>query len=249
MRHRSLQADDYQDVPRPVAVLAKDFASGTRTGAHSHPRAQLLYATAGLMVVTTEDGTWAVPAGHALLIPPGVVHDVVMHGAVAMRTAYLTTAALAAPPPVCRVLRVSPLLDVALGALAAEPVLYDAEGRGGHLAALVLDEIARAPDASFALPLPRDARLRRLCRELIDDPGLGHDLDAWADRIGVGRRTLTRRFRQETGLSFAAWRRRVRLLEAMTRQARGGSASRIAAAVGYGSARAFRTMARRSGVS
>ena len=105
------------------------------------------------------------------------------------------------------------------------------------------------PDASFALPLPRDARLRRLCRELIDDPGLGHDLDAWADRIGVGRRTLTRRFRQETGLSFAAWRRRVRLLEAMTRQARGGSASRIAAAVGYGSARAFRTMARRSGVS
>src|SRR3954463_11936772 len=124
MRLRSLQADDYQDVPRPVAVLAKDFASRTRTGAHSHPRAQLLYATAGLMVVTTEDGTWAVPAGHALLIPPGVVHDVAMHGAVAMRTAYLTAAALAAPPSVCRVLRVSALLDAALVALSDEPVLY-----------------------------------------------------------------------------------------------------------------------------
>ncbi len=243
---RSLQADDYQDVPRPVAVMAKDFASGATTGRHSHPRAQLLYATAGLMVATTEDGTWAVPAGHALLIPPGVAHDVAMHGAVAMRTAYLATTALAAPASVCRVLRVSALLNAALVALADEPVLYDAAGRGGHLAALILDEIARAPDTPFTLPLPRDTRLRRLCRELIDNPGLTHDIDAWADQIGVSRRTLTRRFRDETALSFGAWRRRVRLLEAMTRQAQGGSAAQTAFAVGYGSSRAFQTMVRRT---
>jgi hypothetical protein len=154
---RSLQADDYQDVPRPVAVMAKDFASGSTTGRHSHLRAQLLYATAGLMVATTENGTWVVPAGHALLIPPGVVHDVAMHGAVAMRTAYLTVTALAGPLSVCRVLRVSALLDAALVALSDEPVLYDPAGRGGHLAALVLDELTRAPDTPFALPLPRSS--------------------------------------------------------------------------------------------
>src|SRR3712207_677244 len=121
---RSTQAADYQDVPRPVAVMAKDFASGSTTGRHSHPRAQLLYATAGLMIAATENGTWAVPAGHALLIPPEVIHEVTMHGEVAMRTAYLTAAALAVPP-VCHVLRVSALLDAALVALADEPVLYD----------------------------------------------------------------------------------------------------------------------------
>jgi AraC-like DNA-binding protein len=242
---RSLQADDYQDVPRPVAVMAKDFASGSTTGRHSHPRAQLLYATAGLMVATTENGTWVVPAGHALLIPPGVVHDVAMYGAVAMRTAYLAATALAEPLSVCRVLRVSALLDVALVALSDEPVLYDIAGRGGHLAALVLDELTRAPDTPFALPLPLDARLRRLCHQLIENPGLAFDIDAWADQIGVSRRTLTRRFRDETGLSFGAWRRRVRLLAAMTQQAQGGLVSKIAAAVGYGSPRAFQTMVRR----
>jgi AraC-like DNA-binding protein len=197
------------------------------------------------MVATTEDGTWAVPAGHALLIPPGVVHDVAMHGAVAMRTAYLAVTVLAEPLSVCRVLRVSALLDAALVALSDEPVLYDTAGRGGHLAALVLDELIRAPDTPFALPLPRDARLRRLCHHLIEDPGLAFDIDAWADRVGVSRRTLTRRFRNETGLSFGAWRRRVRLLAAMTQQAQGGPVSKIAAAVGYGSPRAFQAMVRR----
>src|SRR4051794_24952459 len=70
--------------------------------------------TAGLMVATTGDGTWVVPAGHALLIPPGVVHDVAKHGAVVMRTACLAVTALAAPLSVCRVLRVSALLASAL---------------------------------------------------------------------------------------------------------------------------------------
>ena len=242
---RSIQAGDYQNVPRPVAVMAKDFASGSTTGQHSHPRAQLLYATAGLMIAATADGTWAVPADHALLIPPEVVHEVTMHGEVAMRTAYLAAAALVVPP-VCRVLRVSALLDAALVALADEPVLYDLEGRGGHLAALVLDEITRAPVTPFALPLPRDARLRRLCRELIEAPGLPHDIDTWADRIGVSRRTLTRRFRDETSLSFGAWRRRLRLVEAMVRQAQGDATARIATAVGYGSPRALQSMVRQS---
>jgi AraC-like DNA-binding protein len=169
-----------------------------------------------------------------------------MHGAVAMRTAYLAVTALAAPLSVCRVLRVSALLDAALVALTDEPGLYDTAGRGGHLAALVLDELTRAPDTPFALPLPRDARLRRLCHQLIEDPGLAFDIEAWADQVGVSRRTLTRRFRNETGLSFGAWRRRVRLLAAMTEQAQGGSTSKIAAAVGYGSSRAFQTMVRRT---
>lgn len=242
---RSTLADDYQNAPRPVAVMAKDFPSGSTTGRHGHPRAQLLYATAGLMVATTKDGTWAVPAGHALLIPPGVMHEVAMHGAVAMCTAYLAPEALVTVPSACRVLRVSALLDAALVALAGEPVLYDLAKRGGHLAALVLDEIDRAPDTPFALPLPQDPRLRRLCRALIENPGRDGGIDTWAEEVGVSRRTLTRRFRQETGLSLGAWLRRVRLLEALTRQARGDARHEVAAAVGYRSPRAFQAMMQR----
>lgn len=242
---RSIDPDDYQDVPRAVAVLARNYEAGTSTGSHSHPRTQLLYATSGLMLATTRDGSWAVPAGHALLIPPQLVHDVTMHGQVSMLTAYLSVSAFAAPSQ-CRVLPISPLLDVLLMALAGEPVLYDENGRGGHLAALVLDEIRRAPATPFVLPLPEEPRLRRLCRELIENPGLRYDLDIWADRIGVSRRTLTRHFRLETGLSFGEWRRRVRMVDTMVRKAHGEGLHRIAPELGYSSVRAFQAMIRRT---
>lgn len=241
---RSTVASDYQSVPRPVAVMAKNFSRGASTGWHAHERAQLLFAASGLMTAATADGAWAVPAGHALLIPPGVRHDVSMHGDVAMRTAYLAPATLARPLLKCRVVLVSALLEACLTALAEEPILYDEAARGGWLAALVLDEAARTPEAPFALPMPADRRLRRLCDALIADPGHALDIDGWADEIAVSRRTLTRRMRDETGLSFGGWRRRVRLIAAMTRRAQGRSLGECVADLGYRDPRPLRSMVR-----
>lgn len=237
---RSIRAEDYQAVPRAVAVMPKTFTAGSRTDRHHHPRAQLLYATAGLMMATAEDGTWVVPEGHALWIPPGLPHAVVMHGDVAMCSAYLAVEAIAGFPVRARVIEVSALLAAALVALTGEPVLYDEAGRGGHLAALVLDEIAQAPETRLTLPLPRDARLRRVCLGLIDNPAFALDLDAWADQAGLSRRTLTRGFRRETGLSFGQWRARARVVRALALAADGRAPRQVAALVGYRSLQALR---------
>lgn len=235
----------YPEVDRPVIAVGKSFAAGSRTGRHSHVRAQLIHAIEGLMVAETALGTWVVPKGYALWVPPTVEHDVAMRGAVAMRTAYVAADAVPGLPRDCRVLPVTPLLAAALVALAAEQPAWNAEGRGGHLAALVLDEVVRASPTRFALPVPADPRLARLARALIADPASSLGLDGWAARIGASRRTLTRRFRAETGMSFATWRRRLRLLEAVARQAEGERVERLAPALGYRSAAAFRAMARR----
>ncbi|GJD76064.1 helix-turn-helix domain-containing protein [Methylobacterium goesingense] len=237
---RSIRAEDYQAVPRAVAVMPKTFTAGSRTDRHHHPRAQLLYATAGLMMATAEDGTWVVPEGHALWIPPGLPHAVVMHGDVAMCSAYLAVEAIAGFPVRARVIEVSALLAAALVALTGEPVLYDEAGRGGHLAALVLDEIAKAPETRLTLPLPRDARLRRICLGLIDNPAFALDLDAWADQAGLSRRTLTRGFRRETGLSFGQWRARARVVRALALAADGRAPRQVATSVGYRSLQALR---------
>ena len=236
---RSTDAADYQDVPRAVSVMPKPFAAASRTGRHSHPRAQLLYATAGLMMASAEDGNWVVPEGHALWIPPGLPHAVAMHGAVAMCSAYIAPAVAAGFPGRCRVIAVSALLAAALTALAEEPVLYPEAGRGGHLAALILDEIGRAPETPLALPLPRDDRLRRVCLGLIEDPAAQDGLDLWAARAGASRRTLTRGFRAETGLSFADWRARARVIRALALAADGRAPRAVAAAVGYRSPQAL----------
>jgi len=206
----------YETSPRPVSIHAQAYADGAATGWHSHERGQILAAARGLMIARTEAGTWYVPAGHALWLPPGTGHDVAMRGLVEMTSAYVEKAiALDRLPSRCKVMAAPPLLTSVIAALAAEPILYDEAGRGGHLAALVIDEIARAGDAALALPVPRDPRLARLCVGLVAAPRRPVSLDALAEAAGMSRRSLTRHFRSETGLSIGDWLQRARRLAAM----------------------------------
>jgi len=243
---RSTNAADYQETPRALAVMPKFFAGGASTGWHSHVRGQVLYATQGLMLAETEAGAWAVPTGHALLIPPQLRHDISMHGEVRMLSAYVA-------PEIwrsvaghgCQVIKASRLFDAALAAICRQPVLYEEDGRGGHLASVILDEVMYAEIAELALPLPRTARLREVCRTLIANPALSLGLDDWADAIATSRRTLTRSFRKETGMSFSAWKRQLRQLQSLKLHEEGVPLKSIAARVGYQSPQALRAMMKR----
>jgi len=62
----------------------------------------------------------------------------------------------------------------------------------------------------------------------------------------MGRRTFTRTFRRETGISFATWRQNVRLMEALSRLAIGQPVTTVAYDVGYNSPSAFTAMFRRA---
>lgn len=243
---RSTHAADYQDVPRPLAVMPKSFSNGSATGWHSHARGQVLYATHGLMLAETEAGAWAVPTGHALLLPPGIRHDISMHGEVRMLTTYVAPDEwMSVAGSYCQVIKATRLFDAALAALCEEPVLYELEGRGAHLASVIFDEIGRAEIAELALPLPRARRLREICRRLIENPALPGDLDEWAEAIATSRRTLTRTFRDETGMSFTAWKRQLRKLQSLKLREEGFPVKSIAARVGYQSPQALRAMMKR----
>lgn len=243
---RSVDPNDYQHVARPVAAMPKDFAGGFRIAPHSHPRAQLVHAVEGLMWVETDAGAWAVPTRHALWLPPGIRHAVRMVTAVAMRTLYIDTARIGQLPRTCTVIAVSPLLRELIVAAMAEPVEYDEAGRGGHIAALLLDELRRSPAAPVHLPMPRDRRLVRIADGLLAEPARDDTLDAWGEIVGASGRTLARRFRDETGMSFAEWRQRARLVLALARLAEGESVGALASALGYRSASAFTAMFRRT---
>ena len=235
----------YPALDWPVIAVAKEFQPLTRTGKHSHERAQLLFAVKGMMVANTTAGTWLVPRGYALWMPANLIHDVSMHGEVSMRTAYVRAAEAAQLSTECRVLKVGSLLEAALTEIAGEILGLHGTERVDHLIWLVLDEINRAPSTAFALPLPEDVRLAGVARALITDPGSTRTIDQWCDSTGISRRTMTRLFRFQTGTSFGDWRRRLRLLSAAARVADGEPLAKVAASLDYGNIAAFRTMARR----
>ena len=63
-----------------------------------------------------------------------------------------------------------------------------------------------------ACHFPEDRRLAALCRGFLEDPSPHTNIDDWADRLGMSRRTFTRIFRRETGLSLSTWRQQACLL-------------------------------------
>lgn len=242
---RSTDPADYQRVPRPVAAMAKDFPDGHRIAPHSHERAQLVFAAHGAMLVSTREGSWAVPPERAVWMPAGVAHEIRMAGPVAMRTLYVRADAAGRLPAEVRVLAVSALLRELILRACALPVRYDESGPAGRLMAVILDEIAALPTVALDLPLPRDPRLGRICRALSADPGATRTLAGWAGDAGASPRTLARLFVKETGLTFAGWRQQARLLAATAMLAAGQPITRIALDLGYDSPSAFTAMFKR----
>ncbi|MEO3471102.1 helix-turn-helix domain-containing protein [Roseomonas sp. CAU 1739] len=226
-------------VDRPLAAFARDYPEGDAVPRHSHDRAQLLYATEGIMRVTTDAERYTVPPGRALWLPATLPHAVAMPRGLAMRALFLRADAAQDLPPHPAALSVSSLLHELILAACAEPLEWDEHGRGGHLAALMLEEIRRAPRLPIAVPQPRDARLVRLAAALAADPASPLTLDDWAIHSGASPRTLRRLFQAETGMGFVRWRQALRLAEAAALLATGATPARAAQAVGYASAPAF----------
>jgi AraC-like DNA-binding protein/quercetin dioxygenase-like cupin family protein len=243
---KSTDREDYQDTPRPLAGMAKDFPDGFVIAPHAHPRAQLTWAAFGVMTVTAAHGSWVVPPNRALWIPAGTEHAIRMAGPVGMRAVYVDRGAAHALGERCKVVMVSPLLRALMLELVAAPLDYDENGRIGHVAALLLDEI-RALDAQpLHVPMPADKRLRRVCEALLREPDRDESLEDWSAVAGASSRTLARLFERETGMGFVAWRHQVRLAEALARLAQGQDVAVVARAVGYRSPSAFTAMFRQA---
>ncbi len=237
--------DQYQTLPHPVTAKARNYSRGG-TPAHSHPRAQLIYAASGIMRIETELGCWVVPPVRGVWIPANTIHRVIMLGRVEMRTLYIREDAAPDLPDTCRLLEVSPLLRALILALLEEPLEYDMNGRGGQIAALALTELRVLKIPALHLPMPSEPRLLRLCEDLIAHQDSRKTLDTIAELQATSSRTLARQFQRETGMSFRQWQQQARLVEALGHLANSVPVALIAEKLGYRSASAFTAMFKRT---
>lgn len=238
----SQQAERLQKLPQAIVAFSRDLGHAELLEQHSHARGQLIYAVEGLMQVRTPHGLWVIPPQRALWVPPNVSHEIRMLSKVSMRTLYIRPGS--GLPDQCLLLDVTRLLRELILALLAEPADYDEQGRGGHLAQLIMSEIAGAERIPIVIPWPADRRLVTLCEAVLADPGSGNSLEQWAELAGASARTVIRLFPRETGLHFRHWLQQVHISAALLRLARGEAVERIADQLGYKSASAFTSMFR-----
>jgi AraC-like DNA-binding protein len=246
-----LQTFGQSAAAKKVIAQAIHYADGAHEIAHIHHRAQLIYVAAGIVRVITPRGLWALKPGTALLIGTQIEHELHMTGQTAMRTLYIDPDTLPPLDGECRVIALDDLLRASILGM------YDANGaeaderRTTVLVPLILHLLHEAvskdaDDASLCLPLPEHPRLRAICDSLIADAANADTLEQWAERSGASVRTIARLFRQQTGMTFAQWRERLRLDDALAKLSIGHAPGEVAQALGYADVRTFTVMFRRA---
>ena len=210
---------------------------------HTHDRGQLTCVVAGVMHQETDTGVWIVPRQRLIWIPPATVHAGRSKGAVEGWLVLVPARHTVQLPARPCVLQTSRLLLAALERLTE---VADANGPAAAiLSQVILLELGEAEAQGLEIPMPRTPRLRAIAEQLIADPAGRDGLDTWARAAALSRRSFTRHFEHETGLSFGQWRRRVIAECAIERLSYGESVSSVALAMGYESVSAFVAMFKR----
>ncbi|KEP69455.1 AraC family transcriptional regulator [Thioclava dalianensis] len=239
---RDIPIDAVDHIRRPIVAITRDHPDGRQIAPHSHRRGQLISGATGLIVLSTPYGTWVMPPQRGVWIPPGVIHNVQMVGAVRVQSLYIEPDAARGMPDHCQVLEISSFMRGLIVEALDLPLEYDLGGRAGALMTLLGYEIARLPTLPLSLPYPRDDRLAAICRRFMQRPNIHETIDDWSGRLGMSRRAFTRFFRKETGLSFVAWRQQACLLSALPQLATGRPVTAVALDLGYENPAAFTIM-------
>ncbi|MEM9034689.1 MAG: helix-turn-helix domain-containing protein [Actinomycetota bacterium] len=131
---------------------------------------------------------------------------------------------------------VDPVVVPALGFVARGPHRPGA----AELLAVAVEQLRAGMERSDpVLPLPVDPGARAVAERLLTDPSDQRGVGAWALVARCSERTLRRRFDDETGLPFAAWRQQARLRHARGLLADGEPVDSAARRSGFRSRAAF----------
>jgi AraC-like DNA-binding protein len=216
---------------------AQWLAHGAVIDAHRHDEHQVVYASRGVVAVSTDHGTWVAPASRAIWVPAGAVHAHQAHGRLELHLVGLPAIHNPLDLDAPSVLAVSPLLRELILAYSRSSA-EDGPERA-RLRAVLLDQLRAAPHEPFRVPTPSDPRLEDLCALLYADPADGRTLADLGKQVGASDRTLARLFREDLGMTFPQWRTQVRLYRALVLLAEGTSVTATAHACGWSSTSAF----------
>ncbi|MFE0674822.1 AraC family transcriptional regulator [Streptomyces sp. NPDC058867] len=215
----------------PYAIVAGLHVPrvATEWSAHTHRRHELVWVRGGTLTSRVGNRIFTVSEGNGLWMPAGTLHAGRATAGARFYGAFIapdrTPVAFEEPTAIA----MTPLLESLLTHLSGTDLDPGARGR----AESVVFDVLRPSERQFALRVPGDARIDVIAEVLLDDPADPRSLEEWARELDVSDRTLTRAFRQSTGLSFAQWRQALRVHRALMLLAEGFDVTTVSAVLGY----------------
>ncbi|NDY92839.1 AraC family transcriptional regulator [Ideonella livida] len=236
-------------LPAPLVFRSAQLEGQAEYPVHSHRWGEFVYSFSGVMEVRLAGQQVLAPPQLGIWLPPQVEHQGLNRQAAAHSSLYVAPELCGALPAQACALVVSPLARALLEHLrthtATSPTAHAPSAEEHRLLQVLVDQLAHAQRVRSYLPHSTDPLLAPVLQALEADPADNRPLSAWAAQVHSTERTLSRRCQRELGMSFVAWRQRLRVLTALGRLARGEKVTSLALDLGYASASAFIAMFRK----
>jgi AraC-like DNA-binding protein len=221
-----------------VRTFPPELASELRVDRH-----YLLCASAGALRLEAAGQAWLLPPARAALIEAGRPIQVSIPQPVTTASVLFDVGFAPPPPAPLTVFDLNPLARALVQECGEwgesdEPLPAYAETLFGALVAVAW-RLAERPSPAV-VPAGRSPELRRALRLTQERLDGDVQFEEVAAAVGLAPRSLARRFEAETGLTWRAVLRRMRILRAIEELAAGdASVTKIAFSVGYTSLSAF----------
>ncbi|MFB8084058.1 AraC family transcriptional regulator [Streptomyces sp. col6] len=207
----------------------------TEWAQHAHRLHELVWVRGGTLTSRVGDRVFTVCEGHGLWMPAEVVHAGRATEGARFHSAFFapdrTPFAFGEP----KAIAMTPLLVSLLTHLSRTDLDEAARLR----AEAVVFDVIEPSEHELALRLPGDPRIDAIAEALLDDPADSRSLEEWARWLGISDRTVTRAFRQATGLSFAQWRQMLRVHRALMLLSDGFDVMSVSECLGYAQPSSF----------
>lgn len=231
--------DDPDAAPALMVGRVEEWEPGY-VDSHLHLKHQLMFATQGVLHVATASNEWILPPSRAIWITSNTLHSVRLKKPALANVLYIQPDALTDPDlGECFVLDASPLVKELITTCTQFSWDYPLDSRQARLAQVLLDQLSEVGQTPVSLPLPTDERALAVANAVKTDPGGRLPLTDIAKKNDTSARTVERLFASETGLSFGAWRQRLRLIVGLELLAYGAPVATVAAEIGYSTSSAF----------
>jgi AraC-like DNA-binding protein len=222
-----------------VRTSVSDHGPGGTVSPHTHDWHQLIHVRSGLMTVRTGAGSWIAPPTWAVWVPAGVEHAIRFTGDSALRTCYLRPDWRADLPDTCHALAVPVLLAELIARTTATGMLDRRDPVEAAVAELIVAEMGAAGPPPFTLPEPAGGATAAAARLIAAEAPAAAGTATLARAVGLGTRTLERRFQAETGMTLGRWRQQRMLLRGLERLAGGATVAAASTVAGYATPSAF----------
>lgn len=196
---------------------------------HSHLAHELLWAHDGTLTAQIEGQIFTVSEGYGLWIPAKMLHGGRLTAQIKLFSAFFAPERTSTQFKAPTVITMEPLLESLLIYLSGRELSPEARAR----AEVVVSDVLKPSAHQKALRMPDDPRISDIANRILADPADNRSLEQWAENTGISARTITRAYREATGLSFAQWRQAVKIHRALELLANGEGVQDVSDLLGY----------------